>query len=468
MPESALSVSQTRERIFPTGLPILVGLREEILRALAIIWGVLIVGFITLRWEWAFAVGVWATVTTIMLWPVGKRLGRAYTSYRTIWFVLGVLSMAYIPFAGIVLQSDLSFDVKSAIWFGLPIDLTVFAIIPSFRFAIGKPIRMFFRPDLIFGDGRILCCGIVAVVLGMRYIIGSPPMGAPWPIPKWNWWAITFAMVVGFIPMIPLRGMTKLLMRLGRLGFNRWRGWGAVIVRETFLVVTALAIGYGFHNAFLGATPFTIPINTAHPDFIPALLITFAGALWIILARGWYKRHVIGDPFIRETPGQTLVKSVLLVVGLVVLFYGFMSILHMDTMHINAGVGGLRRPSNWAGLWWIGGPFFLWGAIVLTLFRVLGQIAQRRALVEQMATVILPAQAPEVRHAVLLNMMEGLADCPAAQREDYMRVMQAALSAAPQEVRAMMTTLRMECLAELPGEKRRTLMQTMDAVMAGG
>jgi hypothetical protein len=468
MSETALPVQQTSTRILPNDLPILVGFRDQILPALIVLWLVLVTGFFTLRWEWAFAVGVWATVTTIMLWPVGRRLGWTYTSYRTLWFVLGVLSMAYIPIVGFILQSDLPFNVKSAFWFALPIDLTVFAIIPSFNFAIGKPIRMFFRPDLIFGDGRILCCGIVAVVLGMRYIIGSPPMGAPWPIPQWNWWAILFAMGAGFIPMIPLRGMTKLLMRLGRLGFNRWNGWGATIFRETFLVVTALAIGYGFHNVFLGATPFTVPIHTDYPDFIPALLITLAGALWIIFARGWYKMHVIGDPFIRETPGQTLVKSILLVVGLVIMFYGFMSILHMDTMHINAGVGGLRRPSNWAGLWWIGGTFFLWGVIVLTLFRVLGQIAQRRALVEQMATVILPAQMPEARHAVLLNMMEGLADCPAAQREDYMRVMQAALSAAPQEVREMMTTLRMECLAELPSEKRQTLMQTMDAVLAGG
>lgn len=33
---------------------------------------------------------------------------------------------------------------------------------------------MFFRPDLVFGDGRVLCCGIIALVLGLRHIIGSP------------------------------------------------------------------------------------------------------------------------------------------------------------------------------------------------------------------------------------------------------------------------------------------------------
>ncbi len=449
-------------------LPILLGFREQILPALIVIWLILLVGFLSLRWEWAFAVGVWATVTTIMLWPVGRWLGRTYTSYRTIWFILGVLSMAYIPFAGFILQSDLSFTIKSAIWFGLPIDLTVFAIVPSLRPAIGKPIRMFFRPDLLFGDGRLLCCGIIAMVLGMRYIIGSPPRGVPWPIPKWNWWAILFAMLAGFIPMIPLRGMAKLLMRMKRLSMDKWTGWGATIVREAFLVLTALAIGYGFHNAFLGATPFTLPIDTRHPDFIPALLITLAGALWIIFARGWYKMHIIGDPFIKETPWQTFVKSVLLVVGLMPMFYGFMSLLHLDPMHIGAGVGGLRRPGNWAGLWWIGGPFFLWGLIVLIPFRVVGQIHQRHALVQQMAAVILPAQTPEVRRAVLTKMMHALADMPEAQRLKYMRAMQEAISDQPEDVRRVMTIACMEVMAELPAGHRRRLMATMDQLIAGG
>jgi hypothetical protein len=448
-------------------LPILLGFREQILPALIVIWLVLVAGFLSLRWEWAFAVGVWATVTTIMLWPVGRRLRRAYSTYRTFWFVLGVLSMAYIPFAGFVLQSDLPFNVKSAIWFGLPIDLTVFAIVPSLRPAIGKPIQMFFRPDLLFGDGRILCCGIVATVLGMRYLIGSPPMGVPWPIPKWNWWAILFAMLAGFIPMIPLRGMTKLLMRIRRIGMNEWTGWGATIVREAFLVLTALAIGYGFHNAFLGATPFTIPIDTRHPDFVPALLITLAGALWIIFVRGWYKMYVIGDPFIKETPWQTLVKSVLLVVGLVPMFYGLMSLLHLDPMHIGAGVGGLRHPGNWAGLWWIGGPFFLWGLIVLIPFRVLGQINQRRAIIQQMAAVVLPAQTPEVRRIFLRKMMDALAGMPEAQRLEYMRAMQEAINEQPEDVRQVMTVARMEVMAELPAEQRRRLMATMDQLMAG-
>jgi len=175
--------------------------------------------------------------------------------------------------------------------------------------------------------------------------------------------------------------------------------------------------------------------------------------------------YVIGDPFIKETPGQTFVKSVLLVVGLVPMFYGFMSLLHLDLMHIGAGVGGLRHPGNWAGLWWIGGPFFLWGLIVLIPFRVLGQVNQRRAIVEQMAAIVLPAQTPAVRRNFIRQMMHALAEMPEPERLDYMRAMQEAISAQPEDVRQVMTDARMEIMAELPSDQRRTLMATMDKVL---
>jgi hypothetical protein len=364
------------------------------------------------------------------------------------------------------MQSDLPFLAKSLIFWGLVADLTVFAIIPSFGPAIGKPVSMFFRPDLIFGDGRVLCCGIIAMVLGLRYLIGSPPMGAPWPIPKWNWWAILFAMAAGFIPMIPLRGILKLRMRLARLRDNRWTGWWAILLREGFLVVTALAIGYGFHNAFLGATPFTIAIRPDAPGFWTTIGIIAVSTLFLIFVRGGYKRH-IGDPFIKETVSQTWVKEALLVVGLVPLYYGLMSLLHMDAMHLERGVGGLRTFSNAALIWPIGLPIFVWGVAVLIPFRVLAQIYQREAIVKQMAAVILPHETPEARQRLLHRVMAALAEMPEAQRFGYMRAMQAALNEAPEEVRQLMTEARMAAMAELPAEQRRALMASMDRLMAG-
>lgn len=450
----------------PARLPILVGFREEILPALLILWGGIVLAFIIWRQDFWFAVGVWATVTTIMLWPVGRRLNLVYREYRSIWFILGVLSMAYIIFTGFAMQSSLPFLTKSIIFWGLVVDLTVFAIIPSFSSAIGKPVSMFFRPDLIFGDGRVLCCGIIAMALGMRYIIGSPPMGVPWPIPKWNWWAILFAMVAGFIPIIPLRGILKLRLRLARLRNERWTGWGAIILREGFLVVTALAIGYGFHMAFLGAAPFTIAIHIETPGFWTAIGIVVVAALFLVFVRGGYKKH-IGDPFIKESIGQTWVKEILLVIGLIPMYYGLMSLLHMDDMHLGAGVGGLRTLSNAALIWPIGLPIFLWGVAVLIPFRVLAQIYQRESLVKQMAAVILPHETPQARHRMLHKVMAALAEMPEARRLQIMRAMQEALNEAPADVQQLMTEARMTAMVELPAEQRRMLMGTMDRLMAG-
>lgn len=466
MAQATLPVPRRLTRDSPPGLPILVGFREEILPALLVLWAALILVFLVWRQDFWFPVGVWATVTTIMLWPVGRRLNLAYREYRTIGFILGVLSMAYIIFTGFAMQSDLPFLTKSIIFWGLVVDLTVFAIIPSLGPAIGKPVDMFFRPDLIFGDGRVLCCGIIALVLGMRYIIGSPPMGVPWPIPKWNWWAIFFAMVAGFIPMIPLRGIMKLRMRLARMREGRWTGWGAVVLREGFLVIAALAIGYGFHNAFLGVTPFTIAIQTDAPGFGTALGIVVISALFLIFVRGGYKK-CIGDPFIKETVAQTWVKEVMLVAGLIPLYYGLMSLLHMDAMHLQRGVGGLRTFSNAALIWPIGLPIFLWGITVLIPLRVLAQVYQRRAIVKQMAAVILPHETPEAHHRMLRRVMTALAEMPEAQRLVYMREMQAALNVAPEGVRQLMTEARMAVMAELPAAQRRALMAVMDQLMAG-
>lgn len=446
-------------------LPILLEVKEGILPAVIAIWTALLAGFVVWRWQWAMPVAVWATVTTIMLWPVGRKLGRPYLSYRTPYFMMGVLSMAYIVFTGFMLQWDrVPFLWKSIIFWGLVADLTILGIIPGLRMAIAKPLPMFFRPDLIFGDGRVLCCGIIAMVLGLRYIIGSPPMGVPWPIPKWNWWAILLAMATGFIPMIPLRGVTKLLVRIKRLRDGTWGGWGAIFLRESFLVMTALGIGYGFHNAFLGPAPFTIPIRTDTPGFWTAIVIMAFAAVWLIFVRGAYKRH-IGDPFIIETTGQSFLKQIMLVVGLIPLFYGLMSILHMDAMHLQSGVGGLRLPGNMALIWPVGLPIFLWGLAVLIPFRVLIQYHQREALVAQMAAVLLPSFSAEQRHRVLVEVLRGLARMPEDDRYRYMRIMQGAIQESDEQVRTVMTVARLRALAEIDAEERQTCIRTMDRVL---
>jgi hypothetical protein len=456
------SVLGSQLPLLPPDLPILVGFRDELLPALVALWVVLLGSWVWADREYFVPLALWATVTTIMLWPVGRRLGRAYLSYRTGLFILGVLSMAYIPAIGFILQSSLPYSVKLALWLLLPVDLTVFAILPSLRQAIALPIRMFFRPDLLFGDGRVLCCGTIALLFGIRYLIGPhPPEGVPVAIPRWNWWGIALAMGLGFIPMIPLRGMTKLLTRMSRLIRDEWYGWWGVFLKETFLALTLLAITLGFHHVFKGWTPFEPRFweeargAVAHRGPWPGVLLLAFGYLWLVVVRGGYKK-AIGEPFIKETVAQTWLKELLYVPGVVTLIPGLMLLIEEHFGQLNKGA-----------MLAVGIPFFLWGLAMVTGFRVLAQINQRRAIVQQMAAVVLPAQTPEVRRKVLTKILNALCEMKESQRLFYMRAMQEAIGQASEAVREVMTRDRLACLAALPPEKRRTIMASMDRMLLG-
>lgn len=448
--------------IFPPGLPILVGFRNELLPVLVLLWPGLLVAWAVTGRPYFVPIGLWATVTILTLWPVGRRLERTYLSYRTVLFVLGVLSMAYIPAIGFILQSNLSYTAKIIFWILLPLDLTVLAILPSLRPAIGRPIQMFFRPDMLFGDGRVLCCGTLALLFGIRYLIGPPPpQDIPIALPRWNWWGLAFAMGFGFIPSIPLRGMTKLLMRMARLIRDEWYGWRGVILKETFLVLTILSIAFGFHHVFKGWTPLEPRFweeaskAIAHRGPWPGLVFLGFGYLWLVFVRGGYKKR-IGEPFITETVTQTWIKELLYVPGVVTLVPGLMLL-------IEEHFGALNKPAMLA----LGIPFFIWGLICVTAFRVLAQVNQRRAIVQQMAGVVLPAQLPEVRRKVLLKVMNALCEMPEPQRLFYMRAMQEAISQASESVREVMTTDRLVCLTELPSERRRVIIMSMDKILLG-
>ncbi len=444
-------------------LPVFEGFLGELLPTLAVLWGLLIALYLISRQPLWWAVLPWATVTTLMLWPVGWSLDRTYFSYRSPLFVLGVLSMAYIIGAGLAFMSPLPFMTKSWVFWGLAADLTVLAIIPSLPRAIGRPIGMFFRPDLLFGDGRVLCCGTLAMVLGLRYMIGTPAKGgAPWPVPAWDWYAILVAISLGFIPLIAVRGLLKLLLRLRRLRDGAWGGWGSTLVREGLLVLTILAIGYGFHNAFLGRQPFTWGFLNI-PAFWEALAILLAGAFFLVVVRGAYKKHV-GDPFIAETLRQTWIKQILYVVGALILFYGLMSLLHTDAAHYRIGQAHLRtlnldRPAQF----WIGFAIFLWGLVVLLPFRVLAQHYQRQAIVSQMAAVILPTFPEAQRRKVMSKFLAAVSRMPASQRRTYLVAMNRSLASAPEPARAAMTRSMLALVVDLEERARNLVLEGMAA-----
>lgn len=447
-------------RIVPPGLSIIEGFWPELFPALLVLWSAVVAGWAISGQSYFVPLGIWASVTTLMLWPVGRRLHRSYFSYRSPLFILGVLSMAYIPFIGFVIESGAPYWVKVVLWLLLPVDLTVFGFLPALQSAIRKPIRMFFRPDLLFGDGRVLSGGIVAVAFGLRYMLGPPPPpGIPIAIPAWNWWAIAFAMAAGFIPMIPLRGIHKLVSRVSRMVSGRWSGWDSVVFKEGFLVITALSIGWGFHHVFGGAVPFTAMswqmIRMAHGLGHHPLgwLLVMLGTIWLIVVRGGYKR-TIGEPFLKETVGQTWIKEILFVVGFLPLFVGFMLLV--------GGPFGQWNPWPHAV---IGLLFLVWGLVMLVPLRVVAQIRQRRALVQQMAAVILPAYPADIRQRLLTKMLAGLATLGEPERYRYLRAMREGLNDAPEETRQIMTQAVLAALAELSRDDRRACMSTMDTVV---
>ncbi len=113
-----------------------------------------------------------------MLWPVGRHLGLSYFRYRRPVFVLAIVTMWFIPATGWVMESDWSFTTKSAIFFALPPLIAIGGVLVALPWAQARPVPMFFRPDLIFGDGRVIVGGMLGVALGLRYMFAPAPLGA--------------------------------------------------------------------------------------------------------------------------------------------------------------------------------------------------------------------------------------------------------------------------------------------------
>src|SRR5574340_597289 len=103
------------------------GFKDKILPVLIAYW-VVTAAFTLFGQPIALVIGSWATVTTIMVWPVGKAVGRKYTSYRTGWFILGVASMVGIPLFGYLIISSTDPVVKTVSLIGLALDIGVWGI----------------------------------------------------------------------------------------------------------------------------------------------------------------------------------------------------------------------------------------------------------------------------------------------------------------------------------------------------
>lgn len=456
-------------------VPILPTFSESLFPTLLFSWMLILALFVRFGWDFLPAVGIWATVSTIMLWPVGKEVGRSYFSYRNPLFILGVLSMAGLPLLGLFLQilpptSRVNPELTRT-WLLLVVvaDLTIFSIVAATKTAITKPIAMFFRPDILFGDGRILGTGMIALGLSMRFLFADVPEKFPHiPAPVGNWWGIYFAIAFGLLQIIPLRGMVKLLMRAARMTQNKWGGWGAVILRESWLVLASLSLLYGFHNVFGGKIPTQSDywfLNGLMPEHFseagfPGLISLVLAALFIIFVRGGYKKY-IGDPFFKETLGQSIIKQILFLIGFIWLFYSFAHVMEEKPFF-----SGPTPIEMWPAAL-IGWSLFFWGVLMLGPIRIWAQRNQRIGIVKQMAAVFLPASDRETRERVLEKMMNGLVSLPEKERLTLMMAMQEAISEADEDVQKIMTDSRMEVLSKLSSEKRKIIMGTMDKLMLG-
>jgi hypothetical protein len=394
-------------------------------------------------------IGSWATVTTIMLWPVGRTLRRSYFTYRNIWFVIGVGSMVGIPLFGYLIISSPSPTVRLAALFGLAIDIGAWGIPASTKRAFSVPIRMFFRPDLIFGDGRLLAGGIVAVGLGMKFIFSDMPPGN---VPVGNWYALFLVILLGLIQMIPLRGMWKMRSRLSRMAFDKRSGYWATVAREAYLLLAVTALLFGFHNFFGGVTPLTRNVLMGSTE---GLAIMAVSAFFLIVVRPWYKKNVIGDPFLVESIRESLIKHSILVVGLVGFAYGYLNVM----------LGGFPRIPN-AGdnlyLSMLGLATVAWGIVLLVPVRAWAQANQRRAMMGQMVQVLLPSLGDDSRGKAVGKVVTAVSRLPEDRRLKITKEMLGHLRSMPGPDRDKVMGALLGAVSSLTPEGRVVMMRAID------
>jgi len=429
-------------------LPIFPTFKNRILPVLIVYWTLAVI-FTSLNFSISLVIAAWATVTTIMLWPVERSF--RYTQYRTPWFIIGVLSMIGIPLFGYLIITTTSAWIKYFSIIGLAIDIGIWGIPLCLRSAFGKPVRMLFRPDLLFGDGRVLAGGIVALGLGIKFIFTNSPHGN---IPNGNWYALFSVIVLGLIHIIPLRGMWKMRNRITRMLIGKWKSFWATALKEFYLIVAITFLLFSFHNFFGGAIPFTKNVLAGSME---GTIIMILASLYIILLRSYYKIK-IGDPFFFETTKQTLIKHLIFVSGLIPFFYGY----------VNVMVGGFPRMPNtgeFSYLTVIGLALLIWGIILLIPIRTWAQRNQREAMMEQMIKIILPTLSKEDRILILSKALNKAASVNDEVRYKVMKVMFSKVSELDEYSRKTIISSMMECLTKLEDSKRKQIMSTMDKII---
>lgn len=444
-------------------LPILPQFLQEVLPLLLLWWGVMM-GLFVSRSVYFLDIALVGTPTILMLWPVGRRLGRRYFSYRTPAWFLAIATMWIIPVTGLVFtETGWSFNIKSAIFFTLPPVIAFGGILVSLPWAQARPpIRMFFRPDLLFGDGRVFVGGLLMLALGMRYLFAPHPPDDPWALPSWDWFSLAFGISGGIIPIVLMRGMMKLVQRLMRLRDGMFTGYASIAFREWFLLLNILVFGFAFHHVFVGRPVFStadelsfFPITQR---FWVGIGLMGAAAWWMVFVKGGIKK-LIGEPFFFETFLQTLQKQLIFAAGLGLFFYGYMSML-------SSVMFGRIQP--WDDQAKVGLGFLATGIAVLTIGRAIAQYYQRQGMLAHFAAAIVPTQTDRARERLMWRILEGgLVKASPNQRRRAWQTMHRAWDGIDPDERSLMAWTVVATLATMPQEARQALLHSQAEALAG-
>lgn len=404
----------------------------------------IVVAFFPTTWRagWSAAVpaGVLGVLIVMMLWPSAGT--HRYRAYKTPLFVFTILFEEWIMLVGVALHVPTSLSDRD-LWFQLVLAgffLGTLAIsLPGVEGEYRKGV--FFRPDLLYGNGAYLARGEIFVALGIK-LFTSPERAHP----LWNWWGLEWA-IFAMVFMVPFRGILKMRMRRARfLDLDNWMGRGfrpGLWLKEAFLFLSLLMLVYGFANAYMGLTPFTwVPGHPMPGATGPGTLgpnwwgfAFLAGAFLVVVpVRGWYKTR-LAEP--APAPAE-LVKGLLLWVGFVGVIYGFLLVF--------MGMG-------WLTLHGSGSPNFWWGvwvsALGLLMVGPLRVMAQRHEL-KGLLRVMIPRMADLDEHTRRIMMGRRLE-------------VVAAMAERPRDENV---ALMMKIIGELPDEPRRRLVDTRTWVVA--
>ncbi|MDG6933680.1 MAG: hypothetical protein JRN68_03180, partial [Nitrososphaerota archaeon] len=173
------------------------GFKNEILPLLLLYWVVAIILSLSFRSGIPLVIAGWLSPTTIMLWPVGRRVGLKYIQYRTPWFIASVLSLAGVPLSVLwIIYTPLSDQAAEhvALVILIAVIIGLFGVEVAHARAFGKPVRMFLGPDLKVGSNRILAGGIAALVIKTKFMFPNAPPG---DTPVGNWYAFFVIIALG-------------------------------------------------------------------------------------------------------------------------------------------------------------------------------------------------------------------------------------------------------------------------------